>query len=150
MRRIVLLDAGPLGLVTNPKPLPEVMQCQHWLETLLLAGVQVVVPEIADDEVRRELLRAGKVRGIRHLDRLKATLDYRPMTTDVMLKAAEFWAQTRRLGRPTADDSALDGDVILAAQAFRLQQPGNIVTVATMNVAHLARFVAASHWYLIA
>jgi hypothetical protein len=46
-----------------------------------------------------------------------------------------------RLGTPTAPPEALDGDVILAAQAERA---GAIV--ATENVAHLARFVIARHW----
>ncbi len=29
-----------------------------------------------------------------------------------MLKAAEFWAEARRAGKPTADPKALDGDVM--------------------------------------
>jgi hypothetical protein len=33
-----------------------------------------------------------------------------------MMQPAEFWAAARRLGRKMADDSALDADVILAAQ----------------------------------
>ncbi|MEX2261699.1 MAG: hypothetical protein WD696_07095 [Bryobacteraceae bacterium] len=44
-----------------------------------------MIPEIADYEVRRELLRAGKEKGLGRLDAL-------PITTPVMLKAAEFWA----------------------------------------------------------
>ena len=43
---------------------------------------------------------------------MKATLDYAPITTTVMLKAAELWAQARRAGRPTAAPDALDADCI--------------------------------------
>jgi hypothetical protein len=53
------------------------------------------VPEIADYEVRRELLRANKVRGIARLDLLKNSIGYLPLTTPIMLKAAELWAQAR-------------------------------------------------------
>jgi len=47
------------------------------------------VPEIADYEVRRELLRADKLHGIDRLNLVKTTA-YLPITTAVMLKAAEF------------------------------------------------------------
>jgi hypothetical protein len=63
-----------------------------------------------------------------------------------MLKAAELWAAARRAGIPTAPPDALDGDVILAAQAILSAGAGNIVTVATDNVGHLARFVDAQSW----
>lgn len=60
MSVIVLLDAGPLGTVTNPKSSPENEACKNWLANLAYNGIEVVIPEIADYEVRRELLRAGK------------------------------------------------------------------------------------------
>jgi hypothetical protein len=63
-----------------------------------------------------------------------------------MLKAAEFWAQSRRLGKPTSSDAALDADVILAAQAAFLQNKGHTVIVATNNVKHLDMFVDARDW----
>ena len=62
---IVLLDSGPLGLVTNPRATPENQRCKQWLVALLASGVRVLVPEIADYEIRRELLRAGKRQGTR-------------------------------------------------------------------------------------
>ena len=62
-----------------------------------------------------------------------------------MRRAAGFWASARSRGRPTAPDHALDGDVILAAQAAELAAGGDEV-VATTNVGHLSRFAAASRW----
>jgi hypothetical protein len=93
---IVLLDSGPLGLVTNPKATLDSQRCKRWMIDLLIQGVRVLVPEITDYEVRRELLRAGKQRGISHLDQLKATAGYVPISTPAMLQAAEFWAQARQ------------------------------------------------------
>jgi hypothetical protein len=143
---IVLLDAGPLGLVTNPRASPQNQQCKQWLTDLLARGDEVRVPEITDYEVRRELLRAGRLRGIVHLDQLKTTAGYEPITTQVMHQAAEFWAQARRQGQQTASDAALDADVILAAQAAILSQQGATVVIATTNPGHLSRFVPAELW----
>lgn len=144
--RLVYLDSGPLGMVSNPRGKPDALRCHEWARSLLAAGVRVFVPEIADYEVRRELIRNGATAGIRRLDQIKAGLDYAPITTDVMLKAAELWAVTRRAGRPTAAPEALDGDCILAAQALLAPGPGDTMTVATTNVAHLAQFVDARLW----
>lgn len=143
---IVLLDAGPLGMATSPHTSTQGRQSRLWLRTLAVSNVRVLVPEIADYEVRRELLRAGRTLGVSRLDRLKAVTGYLPITTETMLQAATFWAQARQRGRPTAPDLALDGDVILAAQAFILSQQGDPVVIATTNVAHLSRFVPAQRW----
>ncbi len=64
MNRVVLLDTGIIGLITNPKRAPESLACNCWLQTLIKAGIRVILPEIADYEVRRELLRANKIKGI--------------------------------------------------------------------------------------
>jgi len=60
-----------------------------------------------------------------------------------------LWAQARNEGYATADDSALDCDVILAAQALLFAEDGFEVIVATRNVGHLARFVDAREWQAI-
>ena len=149
-QKIILLDAGPLGIATNPGASRETFLCIHWIRTLVAQSVQVMVPEIADYEVRRELLRAGKRRGLGQLDQFKIDLAYLPLTTAAMLLAAELWAQARNLGRPSAHDHALDGDVILAAQAKLLETAGHQVIVATTNVKHLELFIDARHWRDIA
>ena len=41
---------------------------------------------------------------------------------------------------------ALDGDVILAAQAVILRSQGYDTTIATTNVGHLSRFTPAKLW----
>ena len=78
-------------------------------------------------------------------------LDYDPITTPAMRLAAEFWAVVRNAGLPTAHPHALDADCILAAQAFLLGGPGDVVSVATTNAHHLARFpgVDAYPWETI-
>ncbi|MDB9527567.1 hypothetical protein PN498_16330 [Oscillatoria sp. CS-180] len=61
-----------------------------------------------------------------------------------MRQAAKLWAQARQKGQPTAGDKTIDGDMILIAQAKTL---GNSDTViATTNVGHLSRFIAADLW----
>lgn len=150
MSRIVLLDSGPLGIVINPKAAsPLSQEGKVWLEYLPQKGYIVMLPEIADYEVRRELIRGGKTAGIERLDQLKSQIPYRPLTTEVMLLAAQLWADARNRGKPTADSHALDGDVILAAQAILEVNAGNEVVIATTNVGHLSQFVDAREWRLI-
>jgi predicted nucleic acid-binding protein len=83
----------------------------------------VIVPEIADYEVRRELIRRNSQRALANLDQLCTQLEYLPITTRGMRLAANLWAQARNAGLPTAAGHALDGDVVLAAQANSLNVP---------------------------
>ena len=144
MSQVVLLDAGPLGLVTNPRRSPQSVACAQWLQGLVATGTRVMLPEIADYEVRRELLRANRGQGLARLDALADLIEYLPLTTAAMRQAAVFWAQARQQGQPTAGDQALDGDVILAAQATTLGVTNGII--ATTNVGHLSRFAPAALW----
>jgi predicted nucleic acid-binding protein len=139
----VLLDAGPLGILSHPRNPPHVAVCRQWLVDLSAARRRVIVPEIADYEVRRELIRLSSQNALINLDQLGAQLEFLPLTTVAMRLAAELWAQARSAGRPTASDPALDADVILAAQAITLN---TAVVVATGNPAHLKRFVPAELW----
>ncbi len=149
MTRIVVLDSGPLATATHRGGVPEVDACKRWLLDLLSRGTRIIVPEIADYETRRELLRAGKVNGLARLDALERALEYLPLTTAAMRRAAQLRADVRRQGLPTADDKALDGDVILAAQALTIDAPEGGVVIATTNVGHLSRLTEAEAWQQI-
>jgi predicted nucleic acid-binding protein len=133
-----VLDTGPLGRLAHPASNPDIVT---WLERELARGIPIIIPEIADYELRRSLLLEGLTRSITRLDKLEAALVYLPLTTAVMRHAAALWAETRRRGRPTADAHALDGDVILAAQTLAIGG-----RVATENVGHLSLFVEACDW----
>lgn len=141
MSSVIVLDAGPLGMISNPNSNASNKECLDWLKATINLGARVCVPEIAGYEIRRELMRANKLSGLGRLDLLKDTLEYLPITTQVMLQAAEFWATARKKGQPTADAKSLDCDVILAAQALQVR-----AIVATENIGHLSRFVTAKHW----
>ncbi len=149
MATLVLLDSTPLSLITNPKASSSTQDYQEWFQNLAERNYLPVLPEIIDYEVRRELIRARKQAGIRRLDQLKKEILFLPITTAVMLKAAQLWAQVRQQGKPTADDRALDGDVILAVQAILLSEMDHRVFVATSNPKHLSLFITAKNWHEI-
>ncbi len=152
MTSLVVTDSTPLGLLAMRPGLPAADRCRAWLRAVEAGGAEVVIPEIAVYETRRELIRITSSSRLRRLDDLIALHRYLPITTEAMERAAEFWAIVRQQGRPTAAPDALDGDCILAAQAATLARPGDLVLIATSNVAHLARFpgVDARSWETIA
>ena len=142
----IVLDTGTLGRLANPDIRVAVTaEIRAWLADRITAGAIVFIPEVADYELRRELLRLNRQQSLARLDWLHRELHYLPLDTSMIRRAAEFWAEARRQGQPTADPRELDVDVILAAQA---ESVGAVV--ATENVGHLARFVEARHWRDIA
>jgi predicted nucleic acid-binding protein len=145
---VLLLDSGPLGLLTHPQRSSEVLAISDWLARCLLSRHRVVVPAIVYYELKRELLRAGKEVGLSRLDAFIAAMPgrYLTLTDEALNLAATLWATARREGQPTADPKALDVDVILAAQALSSGWQRSEVMVATSNPAHLARFVPAKLW----
>ncbi len=72
---------------------------------------------------------------------LRVEVEFLPIDSPTMLRAPEFWAHARNLGRAIADRKELDADAILAAQAERAQ-----ATVLTENLGHLTLFVKAIDW----
>ncbi len=145
--KTIILDSGPVGMIVNPNAKSEVtLACQSWFNQMANNGYSIVLPEIIDYEVRRELILTNKSRSLQQLNILKRELYYLPLTTESILLAAQLWAAVRQSGQPTADPKALDGDVILAAQVLSSIDPSFNPIVATTNVAHIERFIPAQLW----
>ncbi len=143
----LLLDTNILTRLCHPRKELN-FSINEWLEKLLGSDhFAVVIPEIADYEARRGLmhvaLKSGQptTRSLLRLDLLTQTLEYLPLNTATMRRAAGLWAESRFRGWPTAGRTALDGDVLLAAQALEVSG-----VVVTENTRHLARFVESRLW----
>jgi predicted nucleic acid-binding protein len=147
-----VLDTGILGRLCHPH-VAQHRELTEWLVEALSRTprvTRVVLPEIADYELRRKLLHLTKKnsraqQSLARLDELGRILEYRPLTTATMRRAAMLWADARHRGLPTAPPEALDSDVILAAQTIEVGG-----TIITTNRKHLARFVPAVGWEEIA
>ena len=96
MDKTIVLDTGPLGKIAHPRRNREITA---WFDHLLASGFTIILPEIADYEVRREFLLADLVHSVQRLDRLKQVITYAPLTTATMLRAAELWASVRKRGQ---------------------------------------------------
>jgi predicted nucleic acid-binding protein len=134
----IALDTGPLGQVVHPKA---TKAAAEWFLSMLESDCEVLLPEIADYELRRNLILEDLTESIQRLDLIQEELTYLPIKTETMLLAANLWAEARRRGKGTAGPKELDGDAILAAQA---RLAGAIV--ATDNVIHLNQFVETRRW----
>lgn len=146
---IVLLDTHPLSLIVSPKYTDKVIKCRQWLKALKKNKFLACVPAITDYELRRELIRAKKELSLICLDKFITTkgIITAPTTKQVYRKAAELWAIAHNKGEQTADEKALDGDVILAATAILVAGRGSRTIIATTNVKHLQRYYTdTKHW----
>ena len=103
--------------------------------------MRVVIPEVADYEVRRSLILSNLTTSLVELDARSSVMEYRPITTPTMRRAAVMWADARRQGVPTGHHHSLDCDVIVAAEAMEI---GGVVV--TENVGHMSRYVPTLEW----
>jgi predicted nucleic acid-binding protein len=110
----LLLDTGILGQICHPRKHADV---RAWLRRAAQEHA-FLVSEIADYELRRELLRIGAAHSLSRLDELAQELPYIPVATSTWRRAALLWAAARNTGNVTAPPEALDGDVLVAAQAL--------------------------------
>jgi hypothetical protein len=147
---VIILDTFPTsstGKHPSRKKPSLLDRCRTWIDDCEAAGYVVMVPAVSYYEALRELelLRAPSqialLRGFCH-----EPGRFIPLTTEHLEHAAQLWAFARRIGRPTAPPEALDGDVIIAAQALSLGLPTSDFIVATTNPNHLSLFVPCDHW----
>jgi hypothetical protein len=124
-------------------------RCRQWMERLLAGGIAVRVPEIADYELRRNLVRIRSERSLTALDSLVARIGYVALTTVSMRKAASYWAQARWRGKAATDNKRLDGDMILCGQVSVLVDGGDDAEIATDNTRHFSHFFKAREWFKI-
>lgn len=147
MARTIILDTSPLSTVTKRRGVAEADACREWVAACRQAGHRVIAPAVARYEVARELERAGNAVALLRLDAFCRVPDcYLPLSDTALRRAALLWAQARNAGMPTADPRELDCDVLIAAQALDMNLPADQISVATMNIGHLSRFVAAELW----
>lgn len=154
MSKVIFFDAGPLGILTNPKTPPPLLTAQmiQWSLALIKAGHRLIVPAIADFEIRREFLRAGMTASIALLDAWNVAQPdrYLPLTDSALKRAAMLWAQARNGGTLPADPKELNGDVLIAAQVLDYQETHGLAIcdtiIASINVGHLSLFAPADLW----
>jgi predicted nucleic acid-binding protein len=146
--RTVLLDSGPLGLLTVPGDHGPGGEARRWFADLLASGATILVADVVAFEVRRELKRRKATAKLARLAMFLQDVGRAEHSAEVWVRAEDLWALVRQDRLPTAPDEALDGDCLLAATAAALGAEGDQVEVATMNVRHFDRFpgVAAREW----
>jgi hypothetical protein len=108
---VIVLNSTPLGILCHPRTPPHVLDCRQWLADLLAAGRRVIIPEITDYEIRRELIRLGSIVGLANLDGYGLQLECLPISTAAIRLAANIWAQARsprKDMRPQALPRAID------------------------------------------
>ena len=131
----LIVSAGRWSTGDGHEPvlyMPRCLESFLWLANLVSKGVESSFQRSRTTKCVANSSRPARTGGGR-LDALKGMLNYAPITTPVMLKAAEFWATARRMGRPSADDASLDADMILVAQAAALGRDADETVIATTN-----------------
>lgn len=145
----LLLDTNAIIRLCHPRRDPQIKTwLQQWLAHAQTGGdVEVVVSAAADYEARRGYLwklasHPDGPKALARLDQLCDLLGIYPIPLDVLRRAAQFWSEAKKGGYSTAEDRAIDWDVIVAAEATGL---GAIVV--TSNAGHISRYgVDARDW----
>lgn len=147
----VLIDTNILGKLCHPHA-PSNKPVVDAFEIALLSNKYLfLIPEIVDYELRRKYLHQiyssntqlnnfGK-NCLSNLDVFCNPINFLPLNTNAMKKAADLWGNARAIGKGTSSPTSLDADVILAGQAIEANG-----IVLTENVKHLSVYVNTLTW----
>ncbi|MEM7761177.1 MAG: hypothetical protein AAF298_24060 [Cyanobacteria bacterium P01_A01_bin.40] len=135
--RVIILDSKPLGEICNPINQDKIKPLIEFLRTI---KISLRVAKITDYELRRELTLQGLTKGIRNLNKFKQRQEIIPIDSESLFLATELWAKLRRDGQPTADSKNIDCDVIMVAQALKLQKQFEQIIILTIDIKDLIRF----------
>jgi predicted nucleic acid-binding protein len=131
----LILDTGVLGQICHPRKYHDV---RSWFRRAVREH-EFLISEVADYELRRELLRIESHKSLARLDELTRELRYLPTTTATWRSAARLWAALRRDGRVTAE--GLDGDVLIATHAVE-----EMAGIVTSNEKHFEGIIDVYKW----
>ena len=137
LRKIILLDTGVLGKICKNNVENNTKKVLRYLEK---EKIGLKVAEISDYELRRNFILENLDKSIRKLNKFRKTDRLIFFDTETMLIASEIWADIRKQGNPTENKDSLDGDVILAAQAYQLRRYYEEVIILTTNAKDIAKF----------
>jgi predicted nucleic acid-binding protein len=88
---------------------------------------------------------SARTASLGRLDELTRELPYVSVSTATWRRAAALWAAARNGGLVTAPPEALDGDVLIAAQAIEEE-----AAIVTLNMKHfVALSVSAFEWHAV-
>jgi len=98
MTKVIVLDSAPLGLLFQRPGFQEADECREWLKRHLSAGTRVIVPEIVNYELRRELLRMGRIAAADALAQVNRAVPglFLPINTARPAPRRMGWAAGRR------------------------------------------------------
>lgn len=116
MARLILLDSGPLGLI---------VRAPQAASRSLHDVAQGHLGKRRDRHHPRDRPLRSPSRTLEHYLDPRGGLRHLTLTTESMIKAAEFWDLLRQLGIPTASPDALNADAILPAKR---RSPGRLGT----------------------
>ncbi|BAZ09904.1 hypothetical protein NIES4071_17180 [Calothrix sp. NIES-4071] len=148
---IVFIDSGVLGVLATPIKSDEASICEQWVYGLLAKGVDVCSSQLCDYEVRRSMVLEARKNphsdNISSSDELQDMINFLPVTSEVLIQAAELWASARSQGTPTGDNKSLDDMIICDYwQMLREESRGRYIVIATNNVEYLGRFAESQLW----
>jgi predicted nucleic acid-binding protein len=141
MTYAILLDSGPLGKMVH--------QERTYIEpTRLLEkfakdnGISLLIPEIIEMELKKELVNRGFVKSIRKLNKFGQQDRIIKLTQDDRLLAKEIENNLRKEGKSISKEIP-SNDGILAAQAINLKisQEYEKVIILTENIKHITKLV---------